>query len=211
MTTNAPNSPYRPAQPTGYRPITFDDLLRSTAASSQQLSTSLLGPVPRWIAAPFFGFICFYTQRMPFLAPLMILILLSCLLARLEEHPRKIAAVPLTLSAIKLSFAMANETAYAFWIPSGATQRSNDGCFYWLPIFFSICLIFIPRRDSATFKIVLAASCLLLASGLLPGSGFIAIFYMVDYMLFIAIVVGIFVDLKSYASEQPQPSPRPAL
>jgi|GEM_PF-3349567 len=211
MTTNAPNSPHRPAQQTGYRPITLDDLQRSASASSQQLAASLLGPAPRWVAAPFFGFIWFYTQKLPFLAPLLILVLLSCLLARMEEHARKIAAVPLALSAIKLSFAMANEAAYAFWIPSGAIQRSNDGCFYWLPIFFSICLVFIPRRDSATFKIVLVASCLLLASGLLPGSGFIAIFYMLDYMLFIAIVVGIFVDLKSYASTEPQPSPRPAL
>jgi hypothetical protein len=211
MTTNSSNSPDRPAQQTTYRPITFDDLQKPASASSQDVAASLLAPVPRWAAAPFFGFICFYTQRMPFLAPLLVLILLSCLLARLEEHARKIAAVPMTLSAIKLSFAMANETAYDFWIPSGATHRADDACFYWLPLFFSICLVFIPKRESATFRIVLVASCLLLSSGLLPGSGFIGIFYMIDYTLFIAIVVGIFVDLKSYASAQPQPSPRPAL
>lgn len=208
MITNSPNPPHRPASQTGYNPITFDDLQKSV--SSDQLYTSLLAPVPRWAAAPFFGFVLFYTQKLPFLAPLMILILLSCLLARFEDHARKIAAAPLTLSAIKLSFAMANETAYAFWIPSGAAHRSDDGCFYWLPIFFSICLVFIPKRESVTFKIVLAASCLLLASGLLPGSGFVAIFSMVNYTLFIAIVVGLFVDLVSHASAQTEPTPRPA-
>lgn len=106
---------------------------------------------------------------------------------------------------------MANEAAYAFWIPSGGTHGSDDGCFYWLPIFFSVCLVFIPKRESATFRIVLAASCLLLASGLLPGSGFVAIFYLVNYTLFVAIVVGIFVDLASHASVPTQPAPRPAL
>lgn len=208
MTTNSPNPPHRPAPQTGYNPITFADLQKSV--SSDQLAASLLAPVPRWAAAPFFGFVLFYTQRLPFLAPLMILILLSCLLARFEDHARKIAAAPLTLSAIKLSFAMANEAAYAFWIPSGAAHRADDGCFYWLPIFFSICLVFIPKRDSVTFKIVLAASCLLLASGLLPGSGFVVIFSMVNYTLFIAIIVGIFADLASYAKVQTQPAPRSA-
>lgn len=209
MTGNSPNPPHRPAPQTGYNPITFEDIQKSLC--SGELSTSLLAPAPRWAAAPFFGFVLFYTQKLPFLAPLMILILLSCLLARFEDHARKIAAVPLTLSAIKLSFAMANEAAYAFWIPSGGTHGSDDGCFYWLPIFFSVCLVFIPKRESATFRIVLAASCLLLASGLLPGSGFVAIFYLVNYTLFVAIVVGIFVDLASHASVPTQPAPRPAL
>lgn len=211
MTPNSFDSSRRPAQQSAYNPITADDLQKPASASPTQLVDSLLAPVPRWAAVPFFGFLMFYTQRLPFLAPLLVLILLSCLLARFEEHARKIAAVPLTLSAIKLSFAMANEAAYAFWIPSGNTHRTDDGCFYWLPIFFSICLVFIPKRDSATFKIVLAASCLLLASGLLPGSGFVAIFYLENYTLFIAVVVGIFVDLISHASASHQPSPRPAL
>jgi hypothetical protein len=69
-------------------------------------------------------------------------------------------------------------------------------------MFFSACLVFIPRRDSVTFKIILAGSCLLLASGLLPGEGFVAIFYLLDGTLFLAIVVGVFIDLKSYVPTQ---------
>jgi hypothetical protein len=61
-------------------------------------------------------------------------------------------------------------------------------------------------RESVTFRIVLAASCLLLASGLLPGQGFLCIFYLIDYLLFMAIVVGIFVDLKTYLPTAARPN-----
>jgi hypothetical protein len=65
-------------------------------------------------------------------------------------------------------------------------------------MFFSICLVFIPRRDSVTFKIILAGSCVLLLSGLLPGQGFVVVFYLLDTTLFLAMIVGIFIDWKSY-------------
>jgi hypothetical protein len=201
MTTNSSNQPNHTPQQNGYNPITFDDLPRPAQSSTEDLLRSLTNPVPRWAVAPLFGFVFFSTERMPFLAPLTILILLSCLLSRMENDVRKIAAVPLTLSAIKLSFAMSSQLAYNFWVP-GAPGSSNDVGFLWLPIFFSACLIFIPVRESVTFRIVLAASCLLLASGLLPGQGFLCIFYLIDYLLFIAIVVGIFVDLKTHLPTQ---------
>jgi hypothetical protein len=201
MTTNSFNQPKPTPQQNGYNPITFDDVKKPTQSSAEDLFRGLTNPVPRWAAAPLFGFVFFYTERLPFLAPLTILILLSCLLSRIENDVRKIVGVPLTLSAIKLSFEMSSQLAYSFWVP-GAPGSSNDVGFLWLPIFFSACLVFIPVRESVTFKIVLAASCLLLASGLLPGRGFLCIFYLIDYMLFIAIVVGIFADLKTYLPTQ---------
>lgn len=210
MTTNSSNQANRPSQPNAYNPITLDDLQKRAQSSAQDLFAGFTNPVSRWAVAPLFGFLFFYTQRIAFFAPLTILILLSCLLARMENHSRQIAAVPLTLSAIKLSFLMTSQMAIAFWFP-GESRSSNDVGFFWLPIFFSICLIFIPKRDSVTFKIVVAESCLLLASGLLPGQGFLCIFYLLDYLLFIAIVVGIFVDLKTYMPGQVQDSVRPAL
>ena len=201
MTTNSSHQPKPTPQQNGYHPITLDDVQKPTQSSVEDLFRGLTSPVPRWAAAPLFGFVFFYTERMPFLAPLTILILLSCLLSRMENDVRKIAAVPLTLSAIKLSFEMSSQLAYNFWVP-GAPGSSNDVGFLWLPIFFSVVLVFIPLRESVTFRIVLAASCLLLASGLLPGQGFLCIFYLIDYLLFIAIVVGIFVDLKTYLPTQ---------
>jgi hypothetical protein len=86
-----------------------------------------------------------------------------------------------------------------------------DPRFVWLPMFFAICLVYMPRRDSVTFKIVFAGSCVLLASGLLPGQGFVAIFYVFDTTLFVAMIVGIFLDLKAYMAPQVQNNLRPAL
>jgi hypothetical protein len=205
MTSNSSQQPNHAPQQNGYNPITLDHLKRPAQSSAEDLFRGLTNPVPRWAAAPLFGFAFFYTERMPFLGPLMILILLSCLLSRLENDVRKIVAVPLTLSAIKLCFAMSSQLAYNFWLP-GTPGSSNDVGFLWLPIFFSACLVFIPARESLTFKIVLAASCFLLASGLLPGQGFLCIFYLIDYSLFVAIVVGIFVDLKTYLPTQARPT-----
>lgn len=195
--TNSPHPPNRSPQSRSYRPITFDDLPKPVTSSAQGFST-LLSPATRWAAAPVFGFICFYIEKMPAFAPIMVLVLLTCLLARLNEDLRKIVAVPLVLSGIKLSFGLVVQATHPGLL--SAMSHDPDDCFLWLPMFFSGCLLFIPKRESATFKIVLAASCVLLASGLLPGQAFVAIFYMLDYLLFIGIIVGMFIDLASYSS-----------
>lgn len=210
MTSNSPNETNRPAPQTGYNPLTFEDLQRSLHSSDHGFFDDLANPVSRWLSAPIFLFIFFYTLRLPFVAPLTILVLLGCLLTRMETHSRQIAAVPLTLSAIKLSFQMSSQIAENFAYSGAARGFGNDPGFIWLPMFFSVCLIFIPKRESATFKIIVAASCLMLASGLLPGQGYLCIFYLLDYLLFVAIVIGIFVDLKSHIPAQIQDSPRPA-
>ena len=199
MTTNSSNQPKQ----NGYNPITLDDLQRPGQSSRSDYFGELTDPVARCIAAPllFFIFIFMFSNRNPLVAPLALLVLLGCLFVRLDTHPRQIAAVPLTLAGIKLAFQMAeylNSSA-----PNALSLRGFSGPgFIWLPMFFSACLVFISRRDSVTFKVILAGSCLLLASGLLPGEGFVAIFYLLDGTLFLAIVVGVFIDLKSYVPAQ---------
>ncbi|HLZ52449.1 MAG TPA: hypothetical protein VKP61_16995 [Candidatus Acidoferrum sp.] len=210
MTSNSPNENNRPPQQSGYNPLTFEDLQRSLHSSDHGLFDDLANPASRWRSAPIFLFIFFYTLRLPFVAPLTILVLLGCLLTRMETHSRQIAAVPLTLSAIKLSFQMSSQMTEALFYPGPVRSLGTDPGFIWLPMFFSICLIFIPKRESATFKIIVAASCLMLASGLLPGQGYLCIFYLLEYLLFVAIVIGIFVDLKSHIPSQIQGSLRPA-
>jgi hypothetical protein len=201
MTTNSSNQPKRAPQQNGYHPITLDDVTRP-AESWQNCLGELRDPLARCVAAPLLFFILVFSNRELLVAPLALLVLLGCLLIRLDNHPRRIAAVPLTLAAIKLSFQMAsllNDSA------SGASSLrgfSTDPGYVWLPMFFSICLVFIPYRDSVTFRIILAGSCVLLASGLLPGQGFVAVFYMLDASLFLAMVVGILIDLKSYVPAQ---------
>lgn len=202
MTTNSFNQPKPTPQQNGYNPITLDDLQKSGQSSRSDYFGELRDPLARCVAAPLLFFIIFVlSNREPLVAPLTLLVLLGCLFVRLDHHPRQIAAVPLTLAGIKLAFQMADCVNSSS--ASGLSLRGfSDPGFVWLPMFFSVCLVFIPRRDSVTFKIILAGSCLLLASGLLPGQGFVAIFYLLDTTLFLAIVVGIFMDLKSHLPAQ---------
>jgi hypothetical protein len=210
MITNSSNQPNQSPQQNGYNPITLDDVAKRLQSPWQNYFGDLSDPVARCISLPLLLFIYIFSSREPLVAPLTLVVLLGCLLVRLDNHPRQIAAVPLTLAAIKLAFQMASYLNSSLSAALSQRTLSADPGFIWLPMFFSICLIFIPRRDSATFKIILAGSCLLLASGLLPGAGFVAIFYLLDGTLFIGVSVGIFIDLKNYASALPQANLRPA-
>jgi hypothetical protein len=202
MTTNSSNQPKPTPQQTGYNPITLDDLQKSGQSSPSDYFGELRDPLARCVAVPLLFFIIFVlSNREPLVAPLTLLVLLGCLFVRLDHHPRQIAAVPLTLAGIKLAVQMADSLSSSSANALSLRGFSGPG-FVWLPMFFSVCLVFITRRDSVTFKIILAGSCLLLASGLLPGQGFVAIFYLLDTTLFLAIVVGIFIDLKSHVPAQ---------
>jgi hypothetical protein len=75
----------------------------------------------------------------------------------------------------------------------------------WLPLFFAVCLFYMPRFETCTGKILMVGSVLLLVSGLLPGGGFEVIFITTQYFLFIAIVVGLAVD---FARKAPAPAAR---
>jgi hypothetical protein len=202
MTTNSSNQPKPTPQQTGYNPITLDDVRQPAQSSRQDYFGELRDPLARCVAAPLLFFIFVFGSRELLVAPLMLLVLLGCLFVRLDHHPRQIAAGPLTLAAIKLSFQMASLLNTSASGDSSLRGLSTEPGYVWLPMFFSICLVFIPRRDSVTFKIILAGSCVLLASGLLPGQGFVAVFYLLNTTLFLAMVVGIFIDLKSYVPAQ---------
>jgi hypothetical protein len=197
MTTNSSNQPKPAPQQHGYHPITLDDVTRP-AQSWPDYFAELRGPLARCVAAPLLFLILVFSNREFLVAPLALLVLLGCLLMRLDNHPRQIAAVPLSLAAVKLSFQMASLLNNSASDASSLRGFSTAPGYVWLPMFFSICLVFIPHRESVTFRIILAGSCVLLASGLLPGQGFVAVFYLLDTTLFLAMVVGIFIDLKAY-------------
>jgi hypothetical protein len=186
-------------QPSGYKPVTWDDIQKSALSQSSPWLMNL-GDNTRLVVAPLFLVIFFLSQSVPPLAPVTILVLLGCLLARLEARIRNIVAVPMTISATVLTFHVLQSTSA---IPSTFannpfnTTLSTYGL-PWLPIFFAACLLFIPATDSATFKLVMAESFLLLFSGLIPGSGCLIVFLMVYYTLFIAIIIAIFHDIKHY-------------
>lgn len=210
MTTNSDNQERRSSQQNAYNPITFEDLPGPKESSSRDYFGELNDPLARWIAAPLLGFVFIFTLRMPVMGPLMVVVLLGCLLVRLDERPRQIAAVPLTMAAIKLAFQMAGRVTSTLLTAPYKRGDALDFSYIWLPVFFSACLIFIPKRDSVTFKIVLTGACLLIASGLLPGEGFVVIYYMLDGILFVAIVVGLIFDIKSNYQARPLADPHPA-
>jgi hypothetical protein len=210
MTTSPNNPSNRPQQQNGYNPITLEDVRSSEQSSGRDYFGELSDPVARCVAVPLLGFIFFFSLRMPLMAPLLILVLLGCLLARLDGRPRQIAAVPLTMAAIKLAFQMGQRMTYqALNIPPYQRGATQETAFAWLPIFFSVCLVFIPKRDSITFKMVLVGACLLLASGLLPGEGFVVIYCMLNGLLFVGIVAGLIADIKAYYQAQPALRPMP--
>jgi hypothetical protein len=204
MTTNLPNQPSQARPQPGYNPITFDDLKKTVGPLYPDSSGGLNSAVSRCLVAPFFLLIFVYVQKIPALSPLLVLGLLGCLFWRMDGRVRRIAAVPLTLSAIKLSMEMASYLNTSRVNAANFQGLASEPGLFWLPMFFSACLVFIPNKESVTFRIIFVASCLLLASGLLPGQGFVAVFYMLDVLLFLAMGIGIFVDLTNYLQKPAQ-------
>jgi hypothetical protein len=209
MTTNLPNQPSQPPPQAGYNPITFDDLRKTVCPPPSPLppsepSAALKSPFAWCLAAPLFLLIFVYVQKIPALSPLLIFGLLGCLFWRMDGQIRRIAAVPLTLSAIKLSMEMASYLNASRVNGANLQGPASEPGLFWLPLFFSACLVFIPNNESVTFRIIFVASCLLLAAGLLPAPGFVAIFYMLDVMVFLAMGVGIFVDLTNHLKRPSQ-------
>ena len=152
-----------------------------------------------WLAALAFCAVYFVGQRYVQLAPLMIAMLIGCVLMRMGARERQFAAVPVALAGIKLALQMTS--VFSLWTVSRITSPANsnlakpqDFGVGWLPLFFSVCLFYMPKRVSVTSKIILVCSLILLVSGLLPGDGFLYLFGMVQYCLFIAISIGLIID-----------------
>jgi hypothetical protein len=210
MTANSYTQPNFPPEKSGYHPITAAQLQNPQASFLQNEVGQVVKPIAGCVAAPLLFSVFANGTELSVLGPLAILILLGCVFFRLEGELRKIAAVPLILAALKLAGEMASHFVHNAPGRQSFAGSAGDPGFLWLPLFLSACLIFMPRRDSATFKVVLAGSCLLLASGLLPGDGFIAGFYLLDATIFFGVVVGILADVKGQTPPQPRPNTRPA-
>ncbi len=153
----------------------------------------------RWLAMPLFGLIYYAAQQMPELRPMTILVVLACLLFRMGAHDRELAGAPLTLAAIKLAFQMTSNRLALIENPGMMYAQGKAAALDipWVPMFFAICLLYRPRRATVTGKIMAAGAICMLLSGLLPGEGYVAIFAMIQYMLFVGIAAGLIVDYSS--------------
>jgi hypothetical protein len=153
----------------------------------------------RWLAMPLFGLIYYVAQQYPDFRPLTVFVMLACLLFRMETRNRELAGVPLTLAAMRLAYQMTSSAATLIGSPgimSPQTKASMLGV-PWVPMFFAICIFYLPRKATATGKIMVASAICMLISGLLPGEGYVVIFAIIQYTLFVGVVVGLVADNSS--------------
>jgi hypothetical protein len=143
----------------------------------------------------------FASEQNPAVGAITVLLLLGAVLFRLDPRRRRIALAPLVLSTfrlatqINLSYATANARSFV--------RQAIPNVPLWLPLFLAACLFFGPSFRTTTETITFAYSFLLLMSGLLPGDGYIVVLVMLEYTLFVAITIGLVVDLISTKQRQP--------
>jgi hypothetical protein len=196
-----------------YNPITLEDV---QSADTDPFFTGLDKPFARNLGAILFIVIFFLANRSPAVAPVLLVILLACLLYRMSERERAIAAVPLTLSSVLLASELAGPLG--FWghfmsyLPRQVALSNAETGLSWLPLFFSACLFFTPSKRTHTSRVVFWYSFALLLSGLLPGMGYLFIAGLLYYTLFVAIFISLLLDLQPQLAV-PRPlaaSPQPA-
>jgi hypothetical protein len=139
--------------------------------------------------------------RRPEFSPLTIIVLVGCLLYRLEAWQRKLATAPLVLAAIRFYLLLSAFSAEVTGQLNPLTGRPSyttgrEFGISWIPAFLSVCLFFMPRKESVTLKIVVVEAVAVILSSLLPGEGFLAILATCNYTLFFVVAVGLLLDLK---------------
>jgi hypothetical protein len=210
MTNNAPGQPTDPragssSQPgrSAYNPIRIEN-----PGNHQQPDwfESLETPHAQMLVALLFALIFGIAWRRPEFSPLTIVVVVGCLLYRLEPWQRKLATVPLLLAGIRFYLLL---PAYSAEVIGPNPIRGNPSSIPggelgipWILAFLSVCLFFMPRKESATLKIVVVESIAVVLSSLLPGEGFLTILAIFNYTLFFAVTIGLFVDLKGMMKEE---------
>jgi hypothetical protein len=152
-------------------------------------------PLGKAAAAAVFGAAYFLVHYRPVFAGISVLVLLGAVMFRLDERRRKVAAAPLTLSAAMLMSQLGASTFnnWTFGVPPATL--TGDTVTGWLPLFLAVCIFFSPKFPTVTLKVLMVLAFLVLGSGLIPGRGFEVIFYMVEYLLCIALAISITVDM----------------
>ena len=147
---------------------------------------STMSEQSRFLAIPLFAVIFFLGNLEPLIAPFALWLLFGCLYYRMDLRMRQIASIPLAFSTFLLviQFAMGRGIGSAATINGLQYSQPSGWGMPFVPLFLSACLFFMPLRETMTFKLILADSSLLLASGLIPGLGFLLILYLVHYTLF---------------------------
>jgi hypothetical protein len=191
---SSPEPRKRPVDPrAAYNPITLEDLQQKEDGFFKGTDTPF---AKRW-AAILFTAIFFLGRHLYFMAPLMVVVLLACLLYRLNSRERAIAAVPATFAAIRLGTMLGEDlTLNAASNHSTIVHLQSSGVM-WLPLFFAACLFFAPCRLSLTSRAVFWQAVVYLMAGLLPLEGFFIISTILAFWMFLIISVTLIRDLST--------------
>lgn len=179
-----------------YRPITVEDLGN---AYGSPLFAGLETSSARTLGGVLFLVIFALSRNLLQLSALLLVVLLGCLLYRMDTRERQIAAIPLTFSAIRLGFQMSEHLS--LWQPGPSADavvvsHAFDSGIHWLPLFFCAYLFYSPWKQSYTSRLIFWYSIMLLLSGLLPGDeAYLYLCSMLFYTLFVAIVITLILDL----------------
>src|ERR1700741_4789544 len=139
----------------GYDPITLADLRNSNANA---LFAGLETTSARTIGGILFFVIFVVSRDLVTVSALLLVVLLACILYRMDKRERQIAAIPLMFSAVRLSFQISEQLS--FWRPrtegvdAFAASRVFESGIHWLPLFFGAYLFYSPWKQSYTSRLV---------------------------------------------------------
>jgi hypothetical protein len=196
--TNQPRNDAPKTNPRSvYQPITAEDV---RGAYGSPLFAGLETSSARTLGGFLFFVIFLVSRNVLQASALMLVVLLACLLYRMDKRERQIAAIPLTFSAVRLGFQISERLS--LWRPWAtgnadalAATTAFDSGIHWLPLFFCAYLFYSPWKASYTSRLVFWYSMILLLSGLLPSDAYLYVCSMLFYTLFIAIVITLILDL----------------
>jgi len=194
MTNHQTNEPMQPFR-------VQSDLLKpnQTVGSEQppQKSGWRWADEAKWLAIPAFAVIYVAAQQRLEFRPATMIVLLACVLFRMEKRHRQLASVVLTMAAIRLAYQMASHSCSPSGVAGPPQFPDTFVAMPWLPMFFAACVFYLPRFASVTGKIITIGAIAMLVSGLLPGDGYVVIFGMIQYSLFLAVGIGLAVDYST--------------
>ena len=194
-----------------YQPITREDVQGPESVLFEGLESTSA----RSLAGLLFGAIFVLSEGLTQFSGLLYLILLICLLYRMDSRERHIAGVPLAFAAARLSLSFTTFFAGG-WVSPTRPASNNPalvGGLHWMPLLFAAYLFYSPWKNSNTSRVVFWYSVALLLSGLIPGDGCLYVATLLFYTLFIGIGIALVMDFapEKFASPaRPLPPPRPA-
>ena len=114
------------------------------ATSNEQPPSGESWNVPglHWVALPLFLISYFAVADC---TPLALMALLACTLYRLDDHKRRIAAVPVSFAAIMLAARICGAAFPSLDHTTGLAPTAT-----WVPLFLAACILYMPKQPSVT-------------------------------------------------------------